>query len=33
MPQTAGTDAFGETDPKAKMDAMKVGAVNWNPKA
>jgi len=32
MPQTAGTDAFGETDPKAKTDAMKAGIVNWNPK-
>jgi hypothetical protein len=33
MPQTAGTDEFGETDPKAKMDAMETGQVNWNPKA
>jgi hypothetical protein len=33
MPQTAGTDSFGETDPKKKMDAMKAGSVNWNPKA
>ena len=33
MPQTAGTDSFGETDPKKKMDAMKAGSINWNPKA
>ena len=33
MPQTAGTDSFGETDPSAKMKAMSQGAVNWNPKA
>ena len=33
MPQTAGTDSFGETDPKKKTDAMKAGSVNWNPKA
>ena len=33
MPQTAGTDGFGKTDPAAKMKAMSQGAVNWNPKA
>lgn len=33
MPQTGGTDDFGETDPVAKMKAMAAGAVNWNPKA
>tara|TARA_B100000131_G_scaffold313882_1_gene349876 strand:+ start:768 stop:1679 length:912 start_codon:yes stop_codon:yes gene_type:complete len=30
MPQTGGTDDFGETDPKDKVKAMQQGSVNWN---
>ena len=29
MPQTAGTPAFGDTDPLDKMKAMRAGSVNW----
>ncbi len=29
MPQTGGTDSFGDTDPLDKMKAMRAGSVNW----
>ena len=32
MPQTGGTDSFGDTDPEDKIKAVKSGAVNWNTK-
>jgi len=29
MPQTGGTDSFGDTEPLDKMRAMRAGSVNW----